>query len=67
MSCTEYDDKGEEGKTTTYTYNEDNLVLTKITTLSSGETYESYEFSVNDNGDYSQLHCSKVLAKQNQK
>ena len=54
-SRTSYTDKGEAELTTSYTYNDDNLVLTKTTSYPTGEAYEILEFSLNENGDYSQL------------
>lgn len=60
-SRTSYTDKGKAELTTTYTYNDDNVVLTKIVTYPSGEIYETFEFSLNDNGDYSQLHMVSLF------
>ncbi|MBQ7010775.1 MAG: hypothetical protein IJN63_03625 [Clostridia bacterium] len=62
-SRTAYTDKGEAELTTSYTYNDENLVLTKITTYPNGDAYETLEFSLNDNGDYSQLHMISVFWK----
>ncbi len=60
-SRTSYTDEGVAELTTSYTYNDDNLVLTKITTYPTGEAYETLEFSLNDNGDYSQLHMISLF------
>ena len=62
-SRTSYTDKGEAELTTSYTYNDDNLVLTKITAYPTGEAYETLEFSLNDNGDYSELHMVSAFWK----
>lgn len=63
ISRTAYTDKGEAELVTAYTYNDDNLVLTKITTYPTGEAYETLEFSLNEKGDYSQLHMMSVFWK----
>ena len=60
-SRTSYTDKGVAELITSYTYNDDNLVKTKITTYPTGEAYETLEFSFNDNGDYSQLHMVSLF------
>ncbi len=60
-SRTSYTDKGEAELTTYYTYNDDNIVVTKIITYPDGEVFESFEFSLNDNGDYSQLHMVSLF------
>lgn len=63
ISRTSYTDKGEAELITAYTYNDDNLILAKITTYPTGEAYESLEFSLNANGDYSQLHMISLFWK----
>ncbi len=62
-SRTSYTDKGEAELTTSYTYTDNNLVKTKITTYPTGEAYETLEFSLNDNGDYSELHMISTFWK----
>ena len=63
-SRTSYTQKDEVNFTIAYTYNDDNVVLTKITTLPSGETHETLEFSLDDNGDYSQLRRMNISWKE---
>ena len=56
ISRTSYTDEGEAKFIIYYTYNDDNFILSRTTTYPSGETYESFDFSLNENGDYSEMH-----------
>lgn len=60
-SRTSYTSDGAAELITAYTYNDENLILSKITTYPSGEVYESLEFSLNEKGDYSQLHMVSLF------